>query len=170
MAKLTDPTKQAIVQALACFDTPSQVVERVQQEFGLTVSRMQVASYDPTKASGRNLSAKLRAVFEETRKAFLADTAAIPVAQQAFRMRALQRELERAQGRGNSTLVAQLLEQAAKEVGGFFTNRRELTGKNGGPIAQHNMHGLTDAQLEAIAAGVTPEQLAQAVRTVREEF
>lgn len=168
MAKLTDPIKQAIVQSLACYDTPTQAAERVQQEFGLKLTRMQIATYDPTKGSGKNLSAKLRALFQATREAFLRDTASIPVAQQSYRLRVLQRELERAESRGNSGVVLQLLEQAAKEVGGFFTNRRELTGKGGGPLA--TMHDMTDAQLAAIAAGVTTEQLAAAVRTVREEF
>lgn len=36
MATLKDNVKLFIVQALACFDTPSQVVEAVKQEFGLS--------------------------------------------------------------------------------------------------------------------------------------
>lgn len=155
MAILKDPVKLAIVRALACFDTPTQAAEAVKQEFGLTITRQQVAMYDPTKASGHNLSKKLRAIFESTRKAFLEEVATIPLAQQAFRLRALQKELERAQSRGNSALVLQVLEQAAKEFGGAYTNRRELTGKGGGPIAQHN---------------VTPAELAAAVRSVRDKF
>lgn len=155
MAKLTEPMKLAIVQGLACFDTPSEVAAAVKEEFGITLTRQQVAGYDPTKASCKGMAKKLRAIFEETRKAFLADVSKVPIAQQAVRLRALQREFERAKGRGNTVLVAQLLEQAAKEVGGGFTNRRELTGADGGPIAQHN---------------VTPEELAAAVRSVRQEF
>lgn len=49
MATLTDDVKAFIVQALACFDTPSQVVDAVREGFGTEVSRMQVQSYDPTK-------------------------------------------------------------------------------------------------------------------------
>lgn len=155
MAALKDPVKLAIVQALACYDTPSQVVDLVKQEFGITLPRQQASMYDPTKPAGKKLSAKLRAVFEQTRKAFLEDVTTIPVAQQAYRLRLLQRNIERAETRGNSAMVAALLEQAAKEIGGAFTNRRELTGKGGGPIAQHN---------------VSPEELAAAVRSVRQEF
>ena len=36
-----------------------------------------------------------------------------------------------AEDRGNMPLAAQLLEQAAKEMGNAFTNRHELTGKDG---------------------------------------
>jgi hypothetical protein len=157
MAALKDNVKLAIVQALACYDTPSQVAEFVKQEFGLTVPRQQVAMYDPTKAAGRNLSEKLRQVFEATREAFLTDVASVPIAQQAFRLRVLQRSLEKAEASKNIPLVAQLLEQAAKEIGGALTNRRELTGKDGRPIA-------------VAQASITKEELAEAVRSVREEF
>ncbi len=129
MAALKEQVKLAITQALACYDTPTQVVELVKQEFGLTIPRQQASAYDPTKAAGRNMSAKLKAVFAETRKAFLGMKAEIPIAQQAVRLRALQREFERAQSRGNTAMVSQLLEHAAKEMGGAFTNKRELTGQ-----------------------------------------
>jgi hypothetical protein len=154
MAKLTESQKLAIVQALACFDTPSEVAAAVKEEFGVTISRQQVAAYDPTKATGRDLSKKLRALFEETRRTFLSDVAAIPIAQQAFRLRALQREFERAKSRGNSALAAQLLEQAAKELGGAFTNRRELTGQGGGPIQQAN---LTQSEFAEVARRIAAE-------------
>lgn len=153
MAALNDQVKLAIVQALACFDTPSQVVEMVKQEFGIEISRQQAGTYDPTKASGKNMGAKLVEVFYATRKAFLENTAAIPIAQQAYRLRVLQRALQRVEGQGNVALAAQLLEQAAREVGGAFTNRRELTGKDGGPIALKRAADMTDDELAAIAAG-----------------
>jgi hypothetical protein len=60
MAALKEPVKIFIVQALACRDTPQEVAELVKQEFGIITDRMQCASYDPTKAAGRNLSKKFR--------------------------------------------------------------------------------------------------------------
>lgn len=134
MAALKEEVKLAIVQALACFDTPTQVVEQVKQEFGVTLPRQQVGGYDPTKPSGKKLSKKLREIFSATREAFLADISTIPIAQQAYRLRVLQRNLERADSRGNAAMVSTLLEQAAKELGGSFTNKREVTGKDGGPL------------------------------------
>jgi hypothetical protein len=136
MATLTDDVKAFVVQALACFDTPTQVANAVKEEFGITIERMQVAAYDPTKFAGRKLSAKWRALFEATRTAFLEDQAAIPIANQNFRLRALDRLYQQAASRGNAPLAAQLIEQAAKETGGAFTNRHKLehTGKGGGPM------------------------------------
>lgn len=157
MAALKDDVKLAIVQALACYDTPSQVAKFVKDEFGLDVPRQQVAMYDPTKPAGKGLSAKLAQIFHATREAFLKDVSNIPVSKQSYRLRVLQRAVERAEARGNAPLVAQLLEQAAKEVGGAYTNRREVTGKDGGPVSMAH-------------ATVTKEELAQAVRSVREEF
>lgn len=126
MAALSDPIKLFIVQALACYDTPSQVAAAVKEQFGIEITRMQVSTYDFGKPTCRGISKKLQAVFESTRTAFLADVSTIPIAQQAYRLRVLQRNLERADGRGNSAMVAQLLEQAAKESGGAFTNKTKL--------------------------------------------
>ena len=64
MATLKEPVKIFIVQSLACFDTPQQVVDDVRQEFGIEIERQQVASYDPTKATCRNMSKKLGGVLK----------------------------------------------------------------------------------------------------------
>ncbi|CUI29711.1 DUF2280 domain-containing protein [Achromobacter xylosoxidans] len=136
MALLSDSAKRFIVQALACYDTPSQVAEAVKDEFGLDVPRMQVAQYDPTKVAGKNLAKKWRDLFEATRKRFREEVAEIPIADQAYRLRQLGKIYERHVSRGNVIGAAGVLEQAAKEVGGAFTNRREHTGVGGGPIEQ----------------------------------
>lgn len=155
MATLSDDLKAFVVQALACFDSPSQVAQAVKEQFGVTIDRRQVESYDPTKAAGKGVAKKLKALFEETRSAFLKDAAKVPIAQQVYRLRVLQRELERQEKRGNTPMVLQIMKQAAEELGGNYTNRREITGKGGGPIQQSN---------------VTPEQLKEAVQSVREDF
>lgn len=148
MATLNDDVKRFIVQALACYDTPSQVAEAVKEEFGLVIDRQHVAVYDPTKKVGKALSQKWRDLFEETRKKFLNDVSSIPIANQTFRLRALNRMFTRAESVKNLALASQLLEQASKEVGGAFTNRHELTGKDGGPM-EHRVSRLSDAELDA---------------------
>ncbi|MGY0790944.1 DUF2280 domain-containing protein [Azospirillum argentinense] len=136
MAVLKPEVKAFIVQAVACFDPPSTVVESVKTEFGVVVSRQQVEAHDPTKVSGRGLAERWKELFEETRKAFLEDTSAIGISHKAVRLRALNRMAAKAEGMGNMALAAQLMEQAAKECGDAFTNkvRNEHTGKDGGPI------------------------------------
>lgn len=123
MAVLKSEVKSFIVQALACFDTPSQVVESVKTEYGLVVSRQQVETHDPTKKAGKGLAAKWATLFHDTRKRFREETAEIPIANRAFRLRALGRFVERAETMKNIGLAMQILEQAAKEVGDIYVNR-----------------------------------------------
>ena len=54
------------------------------------------------------------------------------------RLRVLQRMSTTAEGMKNLGMTAQLLEQAAKEVGDAYSNKQkvELTGKDGGPLNQ----------------------------------
>ena len=156
MATLPDNVKAFIVKALACFDTPQQVAQAVKEEFGVVVSRQQCEAYDPGKYVGRSLSEKWKALFEGTREAFNKDQISIPIASSNFRLRALNRMYEQAASRGNVAMAAQMIEQAAKEAGGAYTNRQKLehTGKDGGPIKTQpvpvDLTGLTDEQLAVL--------------------
>ena len=133
MAALSSEVKAFIVQALACFDTPSQVAEAVQKEFGITVTRQQCEAHDPTKVSGRGLAKKWTELFHEARKRFREETQDIPIANRAFRLRALGRMAEKAENMKNMALTAQLLEQAAKEVGDVYVNR-QVKAEGGGDL------------------------------------
>ncbi|CAN5716106.1 DUF2280 domain-containing protein [soil metagenome] len=134
MATLSQDIKLFIVQALACYDSGTQVAAAVKQNFGLVVSLQQLQAYNPSTVAGARMSKKLRTLFNVTRTKFVEDVSTIPIANQAYRLRVLDRSLNLAEQRGNTAMVATLLEQAAKEAGGAFTNRRELTGKDGGPV------------------------------------
>ena len=133
--KLNNEIRTFIVQSLACFDGPSTVVKAVQEEFRITVTRQSIETYDPTKRAGKGLAPKWCTIFEETRAAFLEDTSKIGISHRAVRLRGLQRMAEKAEAQGNMVLASSLLEQAAKEMGGAFTNRREVTGKDGKDLA-----------------------------------
>lgn len=129
--QMTDQVKSFVVQAIASFDTPSQVVAAVKDEYGIVMTPQAVQTYDPTKHAGRNLSPKWRALFEKARKAFCDDSTSIPIAHRSTRLRALQRMATAAEKKGNFPLAAQLHKQAAEEMGNAYTNRREITGKDG---------------------------------------
>ncbi len=138
MAALKPEVKAYIVQMLACYDTPSQVVEAVQKDFGIAITRQQVETHDPTKVSGKTLAKKWVDLFNRTRDRFLNEISDIPIANKAYRLRVLQRMSTTAEGMKNLGMTAQLLEQAAKEVGDAYSNKQkvELTGKDGGPLNQ----------------------------------
>ncbi|HDL8331459.1 DUF2280 domain-containing protein [Yersinia enterocolitica] len=126
MAALKPEVKAFIVQALACYDTPSQVVAQVKQEFSLTLTLQQVSSYDPTKAIAKNLGQKWVDLFNSTRSRFQTEISDIPIANRAYRLRALDRMATKAESMKNFAMTAQLMEQAAKEVGDAYTNRQKV--------------------------------------------
>ncbi len=116
MATLREPVKVFIVQSLACFNTPQQVADAVKQEFNLEITRQQVALYDPTKSTGKNLSKKLRTLFFSTREKFKDDVWDIPLANKSFRMNELQKMFD---DYGRNKLMKQsILKQAREEMQG----------------------------------------------------
>ncbi|WET12908.1 DUF2280 domain-containing protein [Pseudomonas sp. D3] len=147
MAVLKNEVKSFIVQALACFDTPSQVVEAVKNEYGVVVSRQQVETHDPTKSAGKGLAVKWATLFHDTRKRFREETAEIPIANRAYRLRGLGRMAEKAENMRNLALTAQLYEQAAKEVGDVYVNRRLEPEKPLGSQADQQ-HAVAEYTLE----------------------
>ncbi|MFJ2539384.1 MULTISPECIES: DUF2280 domain-containing protein [unclassified Pseudomonas] len=124
MAVLRSEVKAFIVQALACFDTPSQVVAAVKTEFGIEITRQQCETHDPTKFAGQKLGKTWVDLFHAARKRFREETTDIPIANRAYRLRGLGRMAEKAESMRNLALTAQLYEQAAKETGDVYVNRR----------------------------------------------
>ena len=145
MAALRDEVKLYIVNALACYDSPTQVSNAVKEEFGLDVSRQQVSLYDPNTYVGRNLSLKWRTIFEETRAKFRAAAEDIPIASKAFRLRGLGRLAQKAENMRNLPLVASLYEQAAKEMGDIFVNKGKAEQNEQPPTPVQIVIGVQDA-------------------------
>lgn len=155
MAALKEPVKIFIVQALACRDTPQEVADQVLQEFGVKIDRKQCQLYDPTKAAGKNLSKKFVDLFHKTRADFDAGLIDIPIANKHYRLKQYQKQLER--NAKNTVMSLKILEQAAKDVGGQFTNRQEITGKDGEALQTTVVHA-------------TQEQVEAAVKKAQEEY
>ncbi|EIW8628392.1 DUF2280 domain-containing protein [Klebsiella michiganensis] len=136
MAALKPEVRAFIIQELACFDTPSQIVESVQKEFKVQVTRQQVASHDPTKAAGKGLAKKWVDLFNATRERFQNEISDIPIANKAYRLRVLNRMAVNAESMKNYGMTAQLLEQAAKDVGDVYTNKQKVEQS---VVATHNV-------------------------------
>jgi hypothetical protein len=130
--KLDDEQRRFIVGRLAMYDSPQEVADAVKEQFGVEISRQVVFHYDPEHS---DCAQKWKDLHAATRKQFLEKASEVSVAQQAYRLRRLDEMERRARKKGNLPLAASILEQAAKEVGGAFTSRRELTGANGVPLA-----------------------------------
>lgn len=142
MAVLKGEVKAFIVQSLACYDTPSQVVDAVKKEFGISITRQQVESHDPTKANGKGLAQKWVDMFNETRERFQREISDIPIANKAYRLRALNRMATNTETMRNYGLTAQLMEQAAKEVGDAYSNKHKV--EHSGGVAVSSVASVMD--------------------------
>jgi hypothetical protein len=155
MAALTPEQKMFIVQRLACFDTPAQCIEALKEEFSIDVPPQQVHCYHPERRQGRNMSKELRKLFDETRAKYRANTEDIPIANKTWRIETLNRLARSAEKAGNRVLTAQLLEQAAKEMGEAYTNRQKVehTSPDGTmtPKAALDLSDLSTEDLQKIA-------------------
>ncbi len=126
MSDLTNEAKAFIVQGLASYMTPTEVVNAVKEEFGIEVSRQTASAYDPNKAQGKGLAQEWRDLFEECRKRFNENLLDIPIANKAYRLNMLDRMARDAEKSKNRPLAAALAEQAAKEMGEVFTNKQKV--------------------------------------------
>ncbi len=151
--KLTAEQKRFAVQCFACCMTPQQVADAVKEEFNIVVQRSHIVYYD----AGRNQKLKkdLAELFEKTRKEFCEETGKHAIAYVGYRLGRLQRMSEKAEQSKNFVLASQLLEQAAKDAGGLYTNKREHSGPGGGAISIETSDAtLTDEQRVARLAAI----------------
>lgn len=155
MAELSNDAKLAIVQGLARFLTPAEVVVMVKDEFGIETSVQQVRTYNPDHPKFE-AGEKWRPIFQAVRKAYLEDISAIPIASQAFRLNALQKNYDRAMKVGNVVLANATLEQAAKEVGGVLTNARNVSVQQPG----NSFRDLTAEERRAAVANLVRNAIA----------
>ena len=161
MARLTEQHKKYIVTRLACFAKPSEIVAALKEEMGVTASTQQVGFYDPTNVNGeKQLSRELKDLFQKTRAKFRASEGDIAISTRTWRLQVLQRLVE--QNPKNTKLIRECLEQAAKEVGDAYTNRRDLT-SGGQPIKAVPIEAVLDALPGDIREAVRAE-LAQSLR------
>jgi hypothetical protein len=131
--ELKFPVKCFIVQQLACFVNPQAVAKAVKETFKLEVSRQRVHYYDPTTKLGAALAPELKALFEESRKAFLEDISAIGISHKAVQLGYLDRAVALAESRGQIPMVIAVV-QAAGGIAGTITHKHEVTGPGGGPL------------------------------------
>jgi hypothetical protein len=133
VSDLSDPIKHRIVLALARFEAPADIVRALALE-DIETDPKQIGRYDPTRpyyAAGD----KWRDIFDVERKKYLTDVQAVPIANQAFRLNALQQSYDTAVRTKNRMLANATLRQAAEEVGGALTNERNVT-MNRSPLGE----------------------------------
>ncbi len=160
MARITKKVKLFIVRMLAEFETPTQTSRSVKEVFSIDVTPQQCEAYDPTKRIGQDLSQELRDKFFEYRRIANQELEAIPIANMRYRLQLLQGLVDKYPD--NPVLIPKWAEQAAKEMGGQYTNtsKTQLTGADGQPLnPEHVTHVVA-----------TPEQVRQALDELESKY
>lgn len=137
MADLKPLEKRFLVERLAVYTSIADTIEAFEKEFPKRPApdRKQVSEYGLDKSRNREKRGEdLVKLWDETRKAYLEETKDIPIAFAGWRLRELQDLYETEKKGGYRKSAKATLEQAAKERGGLYTNRHELTGKDGAPL------------------------------------
>lgn len=132
--KLNDKLRAEVVRRLAEYQWPSEVSAWLKEEHGIDLPKDSVRHYDATRAGaqvsrgGGKLANKWIDLFAAHRAQFLAGTSRIGIANKAYRLKRLDSMARKAEDMGNFKLAAELHEQAAKEMGGYFTNEHRISG------------------------------------------
>jgi hypothetical protein len=129
MPTLTNEQKAFVVSAFARFEGVAEVCRSFKDEFELDLPKPHALAYNPGGANYRG-APKWRDLFELERKTFLANVNSIGIAHKTVRIQRLEHLCVIAMERKNVKLAAELMEQAAKEMGEVFTNRREVKSEN----------------------------------------
>lgn len=136
MATLKSKHKSFIVIKLACYDSSTEIQQDFEEEYGFKPALNQISYYNPENIQSSNLAQKWRDLYSETRKRFNEEISSIPIANQAYRLKKLQRNMQKLEEMRNYKAANETIEQAAKEVGGAFTNEKKLdhSGSIGGVL------------------------------------
>jgi hypothetical protein len=125
MPVLTNQQKAWIVGAFARFDGVAEVCRSFKDEYGVDLPKPHALAYHAGGTKYRG-APKWHDLFEQERKRFLDNVNSIGIANKTFRLQSLHKLHAIAVERKNVKLAAELMEQAAKEMGEVFTNRREV--------------------------------------------
>lgn len=128
---LTNDVKALIVDRIAQFLSPQEVVDEIKRQFGIELNRQTIERYDPSKVAGVNLSKRWRVLFDARRRAYLSAVENVPIANLAVRLQWLQDMVLDLKAMRNYLGAARLLEQAAREVGGAYAAGGRPSGGTG---------------------------------------
>jgi hypothetical protein len=108
--------KRRILELYAQFHRLSDVYAIIQTEFGLTVDKRTLASYNPENRECR-IGRNLRAFYDAQRKLYTEEAGRVAVSHQAHRLRLIERLIDKATTAKEFNAAIKGLELAAKEMG-----------------------------------------------------
>lgn len=151
MARLSSDQKSFIVNALARFHAPSEVVTLVKDEFDIEVSRQQVDYYNPkTGSSSDHLADRWKELFEAVRAGYIEGQIEVAIAHERWRLEQLEQIVRDRMERKDHRTAMKALKQAARERGKAFTNVRDVQSR-GEQVTPPNIYvyGGRDAPIDS---------------------
>ena len=125
MAELQDDEKREIVRLLACYYTPAEVAALMREQHEVELTIHQICRYDPTRLKFE-AGDWARTLFAEVREAYTKGTTDIEIANQGWRLNELRKLYLHHVKTKNNVQAANVLKQVAEEVGGSYTNERNV--------------------------------------------
>jgi hypothetical protein len=166
MATLDDQQKRWIIRRIARFLSKKQIAEDFKVVYELDLDSSQIATFDPTCAHGERLGEELKSYFWTERESYLADEEAIPESHRAHRIRRLADLLEHTLVSKNPFLIAQILEQIAKERGGIYEKKKP---DGGAGDTLRELRALIGAPLDAGELGPIEAQKREEMRLKQQQ-
>lgn len=132
--KLDDKQKVWLVSAYATFKRTGEVRAEFAETFGVEIPENQARGFNLTIFRNEEEAAKRNkgrwwSTHVDARRRFDESVNDIPIASKAYRVRKLDEMFDLAYQRRNFKTAADLLEQAAKETGDAYSNRRIVGGQ-----------------------------------------
>lgn len=143
MARLTRQQQLFIIDGFAVYMTTKEIRDAARDELGVDITAQQISAYNPEHKS-KTVSKELTARFEETRNRYWEEIGSIPLAHKTHRLRLLSEMERKAREAKNYGLAVQIIEQASKEAGNYFTNKLEV--KHKGSVKTSPKEELTEDQ------------------------
>jgi hypothetical protein len=122
---LTDDQKSFIVKGFARFESGPEICRAFKEKYGVELPTPRAAQYNCGGPSFKGAQ-KWQELFIATRRHFLDSAEDIGITNKTFRLQSLHKLHAVAMDKRNVKMACEILEQAAKEMGEVFTNKREI--------------------------------------------
>ena len=146
LPKLNDALRTYVVMRLAGYDSPSEIVRSLKDDFGIDIRVSSIEGYDPTGYRAERCPERWAMLFHETRARIIAGQADIGAAHKMVRVRWLDQMARRQMVMQNSAEARALLKQVAEEMGQLAEQRHDGSGAAYGEL------GMAELKARIVAA------------------
>lgn len=142
--------KARAVELLARWVPLQRVCDALLAEFGVSITVWSARYYNPELREGVSLSKDLRELFYREREKFVNSVNKMPLSQAAYRVERYQSYVENLEAVGAWEKAAQVVRQAAQDLGGMFNAQGKEPALHNTGSATIDLEALDDNELVAL--------------------